>query len=406
MLSNQATLPPFRRAAFEMLRDRLLEPRRFINVIAGPRQVGKTTLVRQAVTDIDLPVHLASADDPGLRDRSWLESQWEVGRTLADRAGAAGPAAVLVLDEVQKIPVWSEAVKRLWDEDTAAGRDLRVVVLGSAPLLVQRGLSESLAGRFEVIRLGHWSFAEMQAAFGWDLERFLFFGGYPGAASLVDDVDRWRNYMLDSLIETTLSRDILLLTRVDKPALLRQLFRLGADYSAQIVSYQKLVGQLQDAGNTTTLAHYLELLRSAGLLAGLQKYAGSKVRQRGSSPKLLVLDSGLMSAMAGLSPATARADRDFWGRLVETAVGAHLVNTATREIGVSWWREGAREVDFVLSDRSTVLAIEVTSGRRKPSLPGLAAFGRVVESRKLLIGAQGLDLETALSMPAAQLLGA
>ncbi len=404
MLSNSVSLPAFRRAAFVTLRSRLVEPRRFINVIAGPRQVGKTTLVRQVAADIDLPVHLVSADDPGLRDRSWLEAQWEVGRALT---GTSIPtAAVLILDEVQKIPAWSETAKRLWDEDTAAGKDLRVVVLGSAPLLVQRGLSESLAGRFEVIRLDHWSLVEMRAAFGWDLERFLFFGGYPGAASLFDDVDRWRAYMLDSLIETTLSRDILLLTRVDKPALLRQLFRLGADYSGQIVSYQKLVGQLQDAGNTTTLAHYLELLRSAGLLAGLQKYAGSKVRQRGSSPKLLVLDSGLMSAMAGVDPATARADREFWGRLVETAVGAHLVNTAERDIEVTWWRDGNREVDFVLSDRSTVLAIEVASGRRKPGLPGLDAFGRVVESRKLLIGAQGLDLDVALSTSAGQLLGA
>jgi predicted AAA+ superfamily ATPase len=402
-LSNAASLPAFRRAAYGTLRARLLEPRRFINVVAGPRQVGKTTLIRQVASDVDLPVHLVSADGPGLRDRSWLEAQWEVGRTLTRTSTPT--AAVLVLDEVQKIPAWSETVKRLWDEDTAAGRDLRVFVLGSAPLLVQRGLSESLAGRFEVIRLGHWSLAEMREAFGWDLERFLFFGGYPGAASLVDDVDRWRAYMLDSLIETTLSRDILLLTRVDKPALLRQLFRLGADYSAQIVSYQKLVGQLQDAGNTTTLAHYLELLRSAGLLAGLQKYSGSKVRQRGSSPKLLVLDSGLMSAMAGLDPATARADRDFWGRLVETAVGAHLVNTAERDVEVTWWRDGDREVDFVLSDRSTVVAIEVASGRRKPALPGLDAFGRLVDSRKLLIGAHGLDLDVALSTPAGALLG-
>lgn len=406
MLSNSPSLPFFRRAAFAPLRSRLLEPRRFINVVAGPRQVGKTTLIRQVVADLPLPVHLVSADDPGVRDRSWLEAQWEVGRTLADAGAATSTktATVLVLDEVQKIPAWSEVVKRLWDEDTAAGRDLRVVVLGSAPLLVQRGLSESLAGRFEVIRLGHWSFTEMRAAFGWELERFLLFGGYPGAASLVDDVERWRAYMLDSLIETTLSRDILLLTRVDKPALLRQLFRLGSDYSGQIVSFQKLVGQLQDAGNTTTLAHYLELLRAAGLLAGLQKYSGSKVRQRGSSPKLLVLNTGLMSAMAGADPATARTDRDFWGRLVETAVGAHLANTAEREVEVSWWREGDREIDFVLSDRSTVLAIEVASGRHRPSLPGLDAFGRVFESRKLLIGAQGLDIEVALSMPAGQLL--
>jgi len=246
----------------------------------------------------------------------------------------------------------------------------------------------------------------MRDAFGWDLDRYVLFGGYPGSAGLTEDFDRWRAYMLDALIETTLSRDVLLLTRVDKPALLRQLFRLGTEYSGQIVSYQRLVGQLQDAGNTTTLAHYLDLLRGTGLLAGLQKYAGSRVRQRGSSPKLLALDAGLMTAMTGVGPAAARADGDHWGRLVETAVGAHLVRTAGRDLEVGWWRDGDREVDYVLSGPGSVLAIEVASGSRKPSLPGLDAFGRRHPSRKLLIGAQGLSLEMALSMPATALVGA
>ncbi len=221
----------------------------------------------------------------------------------------------------------------------------------------------------------------MRDAFGWDLDRYVLFGGYPGSAGLTEDFDRWRAYMLDALIETTLSRDVLLLTRVDKPALLRQLFRLGTEYSGQIVSYQRLVGQLQDAGNTTTLAHYLDLLRGTGLLAGLQKYAGSRVRQRGSSPKLLALDAGLMTAMTGVGPAAARADGDHWGRLVETAVGAHLVRTAGRDLEVGWWRDGDREVDYVLSGPGSVLAIEVASGSRKPSLPGLDAFGRRHPSR-------------------------
>ncbi|MFN8622704.1 MAG: ATP-binding protein [Chloroflexota bacterium] len=392
-------LPSFRRAPFDRLRGRVAEAPRFIQVVAGPRQVGKSTLVRQVIADLALPVHAVSADDPGLRDRAWLEAQWQVARTLA-----GGASAVLVLDEIQKIPSWSETVKRLWDEDAVAGRGLRVILLASSPLLVRDGLTESLAGRFEVTRLGHWSYAEMHAAFGWDLDRFLFFGGYPGAAPLVDDPDRWRDYLLDSLIETTISRDILLLTRVDKPALLRQLFRYGADYSGQIVSYQKLVGQLQDAGNTTTLAHYLELLRGSGLLAGLQKHAGSRLRQRASSPKLLMLDTGLMTSMARLDRGAARADADFWGRLVETAVGAHLMNTAGRDTEVTWWREGDREVDFVVSNRERLLAIEVASGRRKASLPGLDAFTRLTGARPLLVGAQGLPLETALSLTADQLL--
>lgn len=404
MLSNPATshLPTYRRPAFDVLLRRLRDPRRFIQAIAGPRQVGKSTLVRQVVSELALPSHVASADDPGLRDRTWLDAQWEAGRLLA----RDGPA-VLVLDEIQKIRDWSEIVKRLWDADGADGLDLRVVILGSAPLLVREGLSESLAGRFEVVRLGHWSFGEMRTAFGWDLERFIFFGGYPGAVALVDDLERWRGYLLNSLIETTLSRDILLLTRVDRPALLRRLFRLGCDYSAQIVSYQKLVGQLQDAGNTTTLAHYLDLLGDAGMLTGLQKYSGSRVRQRGSSPKLLALDTGLIGAMSTQTPAEARSHPESWGRLVETAVGAHLVNTAGRDIEVTWWRERDREVDFVLSGPGGVLAIEVASGRVKPSLPGLAAFRRIMPAaRTILVGAQGLAIEEILTRPASQLLAA
>jgi uncharacterized protein len=383
-----------------IVRQRLLEPRRFIQVVAGPRQVGKTTLVRQVADGLDIPVHWASADDPGLRDRAWLDAQWQAGRLLARQ----GPA-ILVLDEIQKVLDWSEIVKRLWDEDTAEGRDLQVVVLGSAPLVVQRGRADSLAGRFEVVRMAQWGFAEMRTAFGWDLETYLAFGGYPGAAPLLADRDRWRAYILDSLIETTLSRDILLLTRVDKPALLRQLFRIGCDYSGQMVSYTKLVGQLQDAGNTTTLAHYLELLRGSGLLAGLEKYAGSRLRQRGSSPKLLALDPGLLAAMADISPSDLAGDPERRGRVVESAIGAHLVQRAAPGIEVTWWRDRGREVDFVLNDGSRVLAIEVASALRKAALPGLDAFRSLVPgARTLLVGAQGMPLEVALTTSPAELL--
>src|SRR5205807_8790309 len=243
---------------------------------------------------------------------------------------------------------------------------LKVVLLGSAPLLVQRGLTESLAGRFEVLHLPHWSFAEMRAAFGFSLEEYVYFGGYPGAASLVHEPDRWRRYILDALIETTIARDVLLLTRVDKPALLRRLFELGCRYSGQVLSYTKMLGQLHEAGNTTTLAHYLELLGGAGLLTGLAKYSGRAVRQRGSSPKLQVLNTALMSAQSGLSLDEARADREFWGRLVESAVGAHLANSAAvGECELFYWREGSREVDFVVRVGRTLTAIEVKSGRTR-----------------------------------------
>jgi predicted AAA+ superfamily ATPase len=405
MLSSP--LPAYRRGAFGQLAGRLSEPVRFIQVVAGPRQVGKTTLVRQALAEAARPSHFASADDPGLRDRTWLSTQWQVGRQLAmgQRSKAGDGGAILAIDEVQKIAGWSETVKRLWDEDRSTTTHLQVVLLGSAPLAVQRGLTESLAGRFELIRLMHWSLSEMEAAFGWDLDAYLRFGGYPGSAGLIVDPDRWRAYMLDALIEPTISRDLLLMTRIDKPALLRQLFRLGIDYSGQAVSYTKLVGQLQDAGNTVTVAHYLRLLGDVGLLIGLEKHSGSRVRQRGSSPKLVALDPGLITAMSG-PVGDAAVDPTEWGRRVETAVGAHLVNTAGRDVDVTWWREGDREVDYVVSGAGQTLAIEVASGRPKTRLPGLEAFSKAFPGAKtLLIGGQGLPLEEALRSTAPELVG-
>ena len=261
----------------DLLETRLREPRRFIQVLAGPRQVGKTTLARQITERVGLVVHFASADEPALRDRIWIEQQWDIARLRAIEAKESG--AVLVLDEVQKLPAWSESVKRLWDRDSADDVNLKLLLLGSAPLLIQRGLTESLTGRFEIIPLPHWFYREMQAAFGFDLDRYVYFGGYPGAAPLIADEERWRRYVNDALIETTLSRDVLLLTRVDKPALLRRLFQLACSYSGQILSYQKMIGQLQDAGNTTTLAHYLDLLAGAGMVAGL-----TQVRRRAGAP--------------------------------------------------------------------------------------------------------------------------
>jgi predicted AAA+ superfamily ATPase len=373
---------------FETALARVRGPRRFLQVLAGPRQVGKTTLARQVMEESGFPTHYATADDPIGRDAAWLEGQWEIGRLRGDEDRRRG--GLLVLDEVQKITGWAEVVKRLWDEDTAERRRLRVFLLGSSPLLVQRGLTDSLAGRFELIRLHHWSFVEMREAFGWDLERFVFFGGYPGAAPLVRDEERWRAYIIDSLVETTISRDILLLSRIDKPALLRQLFRLACSYSAQILSYNKMLGQLQEAGNTTTLAHYLELLAGAGMVTGLQKYSGADVRRRGSSPKLLVLNTALMTAMSGLTRGEAKRDTDFWGRLVETAIGAHLANS---ELELFYWRERNREVDFIARRGKTLVAFEVASGRRKDRLPGFAEFRRRYQPRRmLLVGAGGVPL--------------
>jgi uncharacterized protein len=379
---------------------RLKEKRRFMQVLAGPRQVGKTTVVRQVMEASTIPAHYASADEPTVQDRTWLEQQWDIARI---KAGESKAGALLVLDEIQKVARWSSVVKLLWDADTNSGIPLKVILLGSSPLLIQSGLTESVAGRFEVIPAPHWSFTEMREAFGWNLEQYIFYGAYPGAAALIDDPDRWRRYILDSLIDTNISRDILLLTRVDKPALLRRLFQLGCAYSGQILSYQKMIGQLTDAGNTTTLAHYLELLQGAGMLAGLSKYSHGQVQQRGSSPKLQVLNSALMSAQDQRSLAEARQEGNYWGRLVESCIGAHLYNSSFgTNIGVTYWRERNHEVDFVLQRGKTTVAIEVKSGARRESLPGMEAFARSFKpKRQLLVGGQGIPLEEFLSKPAA-----
>jgi uncharacterized protein len=397
---------PFRRPQAAELSRRLAEPRRFVQVVAGARQVGKSTLVQQVVEASGMVVRYASADEPTLRGPGWIAQQWEAAR-LEAAANARAGGTVLVLDEVQKIPAWSEAVKRLWDEDTRARRPLKVVLLGSAPLLVMQGLTESLAGRFELLHLPHWSFAEMHAAFGWSVEEYVYFGGYPGAATLAGDPSRWLRYVTDSLIETSIARDVLLLTRVDKPALLRRLFELACRYSGQILSFTKMLGQLQDAGNTTTLAHYLELLAGAGMVCGLPKYAGDAARSRGSSPKLQVLDTALMSAMSRYSPQEARADREHWGRLVESAVGAHLANAAAAgECELFYWRERNREVDFVVRAGRRLIAIEVKSGRAPQAHPGTAAFTEAFKvHRALAVGADGISLADFLGRPVGHWVG-
>lgn len=382
--------PVFKREITGQLRSRLAESRHFIQVVTGPRQVGKTTAVQQVLGEWRGPSHYATADLPAPPQPAWIEQQWEIARLHAQKV----QPVLLVLDEVQKVTRWSEVVKRLWDEDTRKGTDIRVVVLGSSALLMQHGLTESLAGRFEVLHATHWTLNECQACFGWHVDQYIYFGGYPSAAPLVGDEARWAQYVRDSLIETTLSKDILMLNRVEKPALLRQLFMLTAENSGQIVSYQKLMGQLFDAGNTTTLAYYQTLLEGARLLRGLPKWHGHVIKRRASSPKWIVLNTALMTAIAGLSFPEWRNDRARWGRLVETAIGAHLLNTSFGTgIEVYYWRERDREVDFVLKQGSKLVAIEVKSGVYKGKHTGLSAFvQRFPHARILLVGEGGIPL--------------
>ena len=376
-----------------------MEPRRFIQIVSGARQVGKTTMVAQVVERSRLPYRSASADQPTLRGPEWIEQQWEAARLLARDSSPTG--AVLIIDEVQKAPDWAEAVKRLWDEDARNLVPLKVVVLGSAPLPLGRRLTESLAGRFERLHLPHWNYSEMRDAFGFSLDQFLFYGSYPGAAPLISQPARWARYIRDSLIETTISRDVFLMSRVDRPALLRRLFELGCIYSGQILSFNKMLGQLQDAGNSTTLAHYLDLLSLAGMLTGLQKFAGAQVRRRNSSPKFQVLNTALMTVSSGLPMEQAKKSNEFWGRLLESAVGAHLANAAASgECEVFYWRDRNREVDFVVRAGHRLTAIEVKSGRSSDTLPGMASFSESFHpDRKLLVGRDGISVEEFLSRP-------
>lgn len=391
--------PTFKRDLVATLLQRISQERQFIQVVTGPRQAGKTTAVQQVLEAWPGLRHYASADLPAPPQPAWIEQQWELARLRA----TGGQPVILVLDEVQKVWRWSEVVKRFWDEDSREGRDVRVVILGSSALLMQAGLTESHSGRFETLHATHWSFKECQECFGWEPDQYIFFGGYPGAALLIDDEERWAQYIRDSLIETTVSKDILLLNRVEKPALLRQLFMLACQYSGQIVPYQKLLGQLLDAGNTTTLAHYQKLLEGARLIWGIPKYHGSVIRQRGSSPKWMVLNTALMAAVGGMRFSDWRSDAARWGRLVESAVGAHLINTSFgRGIEVFYWRNHQKEVDFVLREGDRLLAIEVKSGVFKRKHPGMDGFMQAFpRARALWVGREGVPVEEFLSYPAA-----
>lgn len=387
----------FERAHLQTLRLRIEEPRNHIQVVIGPRQVGKTTLVTQLLGHFEGAKLFISADAMAADNGIWLDQQFELARLMMQQQGA--PSFLLVIDEVQKISQWSEVVKKHWDRDTREGRNLKIILLGSSRLLLQQGLTESLAGRYELLYVGHWLYPEMQAAFGWDLSQYIWFGGYPGSASLIQDEDRWKLYVKDSLIESSISRDILMMTRVDKPALMKRLFELGCLYSGQILSFTKIMGQLQDAGNTTTLAHYLSLLDTAGLLAGLEKFSADVIRKRGSSPKFLVYNTALISAQRPDRFIDAHSDPAAWGRMVESAVGAHLLNHALRkDFQLYYWRERSEEVDFVLHRGKRCIALEVKSNAAS-SAKGMQAFShRFTPDRVLLIGEGGIPLEQFLRL--------
>jgi predicted AAA+ superfamily ATPase len=388
----------FQRSYLQKLTKVMNEPKRFIQVLVGPRQIGKTTLISQLVQEIAIPYIFESADAVAASDRTWIEQIWNNTREFIKEPNIN--EYLLVIDEIQKIDNWSEIIKRLWDEDMRNGVNIKVILLGSSRLLIQQGLTESLAGRFELTYLGHWSFTEMESAFGFTADQYVWFGGYPGSAGLIDDEERWKNYVSNALIETSISKDILMLTRVDKPALMKRLFELGCVYSGQILSFTKILGQLSDAGNTTTLSHYLQLLDTAGLLGGIEKFAADVIRKRSSSPKFQVHNNALVSAQRNQFFGEIKKQPAEWGRMVESSIGAHLLNSSFVEgYKVYYWRHRNDEVDFILEKRGKIIGIEVKSTGLVTGTSGMAAFSKMYKPDKIfLVGAGGLPWQEFLKI--------
>jgi predicted AAA+ superfamily ATPase len=344
----------------KILTQRLAEKLNFLQVLIGPRQVGKTTAVTRIFDSWSGPKKMISADLPTPPDHTWLTAHW-------NDAATRGDDVLFVVDEVHKVTGWNEVIKALFDRVRSA-RQMRVVLLGSASLTIQRGLGESLAGRYELLKANHWSFGECVRAFGLSFEEFLRFGGYPAALELRTEPERWRAYVRDSIIEPVLGRDLLGHSRVNKPALFRQLFEIAMQYPAQVVSYNKLLGQLQERGNTDTIKDYLQLLEGGFLLKQLHKYSRGVISTKTSSPKILPMDLALVAA---LSRSRGQESDPAWrGRLIESAFGAHLARQGGE---LYYWADGRFDVDFVHEHDGILTAYEVKSGRERDG-KGLMAF--------------------------------
>ena len=387
----------YKRAEYQTITQRIKEPRKFIQVVMGARQIGKSTVVKQVLQDLDIPFLSFSADNVPATNNAWISDCWAAVRSLKE--SRAWESIILVIDEIQKITNWSEAVKKEWDDDTFHDRNIKVLLLGSSRILLEKGLSESLAGRFEEIRMSHWSFREMQECFGFSLDQYLFYGGYPGAAALISDEDRFGQYIRSAIIEATINKDILMDTPISKPALLRQTFELGAAYSGELLSLNKMLGALQDAGNTVTLAGYINLLDESGLLCGLQKFGADMTRRRASIPKLQVYNNALKMVYNPLTFGQAILDRKAWGRIFESGIGAWLVSQAfVHHFEVFYWRERNDEVDFILRKKGSIVAIEVKSNAEKRTA-GLDMFRKLFHPQSaFIVGDGGINAEDFLSM--------
>lgn len=387
----------FHRSEYKLIKSRIEEPRKFIQVIMGPRQVGKSTVVKQVVKDISIPYLFYAADDVPATNKSWISNCWDAARAILNNSGAE--SIVLIIDEIQKIDRWSEAVKKEWDSDNFHDRNIKVVLLGSSRVLLEKGLSDSLAGRYEEIRMTHWTYPEMRDCFGLSLEQYIYYGGYPGAASLINDEDRFRDYIQAAIVDATINKDILVDTPINKPALLRQTFELGAAYSGSLLSLTKMLGSLQDAGNTSTLASYINLLGQSGLLTGLQKFSIDNARRKASIPKLQVFNNALKTIFSPHSFQRALLNRQAWGNILESSVGAFLINAAfSKRLDLYYWRDRDLEVDFILRKKESLIAIEVKCNSEKRT-EGLEKFKELYSPKEaFIVGDGGIPVENFLSM--------
>lgn len=360
-----------------------------IQVVVGPRQVGKTSLVKSYLAGRGIYV---SADSPTPLGAAEVTKWWHQALSTPDR--------ILAIDEVQKISGWSEIVKKLWDEKP---HTLRLILTGSAALILEKGLKESLAGRFELIRCHHWSFSEAKELFGLSLRQFIEFGCYPGAMRFFDDRIRWAEYIRDSIVEPAIGRDILLLQPVGNPALLRQVFLAAISRPAQVVSLNKMQGQLLDSAALATIQHYLEMMSHGFLVSLLSKYSAEKIRLKKSSQKIIINDAGLMRAF--WRPVESTITPDLFGRYFENAIGACLLQ---RGWELYYWQDRTWEVDFVaLAPDGKKYAIEVKSAAAKEDeFLGLKRFcQKNPDFKPILISLVNQEIQGLTTWPGQEVLG-
>ena len=365
-----------------------------MQIVMGPRQVGKSTLVGQFTEGTSVPFDFFAADNVNRFDTSWIPNKWQQARMRMDIHSEQ--EHILIIDEVQKIKGWSEQVKKEWDEDSRNHRNLKVILLGSSRLLLQKGLEESLEGRFETIKMGYWDWQEMHDAFGFSMDEYVYFGGFPGLAPDIQDEDRWRNLMEDSIISPILTRDILEIEEIRNPALLRLVFELACTESAKELSLTKMQGTM-NSGTVPTIKNYLDILSKSMTVQPLQNYSPSRVKEKQSVPKMQVFNNAFRNRFGTFSLDEARVDPAEWGRQVESAVGAHLANRAmTDDYELFYWRNERRQkCDYVLRKGQSLAAIEVKSG----SVDKTVGFEKFKEqfadkiTAAFIVGPQALPLE-------------